>query len=138
MITDYFPKRKLGMVMSVFAMGIFLGSGLALAIGAVLVSRLPTEGTVQIPLLGDIYPWQQLFLIIGLPGLVVSILMFTIKEPSCKDVLQREGINTKLSLKESLSIVFERPKTYLSICLGTAFTAFVSYGSTAIFSIGHS
>ena len=131
MITDYFPKRKLGMAMSVFTMGIFLGSGLALAIGAVLVSRLPTEGTVQIPLLGDIYPWQQLFLMIGLPGLVVSILMFTIKEPSRKDVLQREGINTKLSLKESLSIVFEHPKTYLSICLGTAFTAFVSYGSTA-------
>jgi len=32
MITDYFPKRKLGIALSIFTMGIFLGSGLALAI----------------------------------------------------------------------------------------------------------
>ncbi|CAN5711853.1 MFS transporter [soil metagenome] len=130
-ITDYFPKRKLGIAMSVFTMGIFLGSGLALAIGAGLVSALPAEGMLHVPILGDIYPWQKLFLMIGLPGLLISLLMFTIKEPKRKDVLQQEGVQTKLSLSESLKIVFKHPKTYLSICLGTAFTAFVSYGCTA-------
>jgi MFS family permease len=130
-ITDYFPKRKLAIAMSVFTMGIFLGSGLALAIGAVLVAKLPTTGMLRVPLFGEIYHWQQLFLIIGLPGLIISLLMFTIREPARKDALIREGISTKLSLKESLSIIFEHPKTYLSICLGTAFTAFVSYGTTA-------
>ena len=75
MITDYFPKRKLATALSVFTMGIFLGSGLALAIGAGLVARHPTEGTVTIPLLGSIYHWQKLFLIIGLPGLFISLLM---------------------------------------------------------------
>ena len=131
MITDYFPKRKLAMAMSVFTMGIFLGSGLALAIGAALVSKLPTTGMLHVPLLGDIYHWQQLFLIIGLPGLIISLLMFTIKEPARKDVLEIAGVKTKLSLQESLRIVFEHRKTYLSICMGTAFTAFVSYGTTA-------
>jgi MFS family permease len=131
MITDYFPKRKLGVAMSIFTMGIFLGSGLALAIGAGLVAQLPKEGTIQIPLLGNIYHWQKLFLMIGLPGLFISLLMFTIKEPARKDVLQKEGVQTKLSLSESLKIVFKHPKTYLCVCLGTAFTAFVSYGCTA-------
>jgi MFS family permease len=130
-ITDYFPKRKLGIALSVFTMGIFLGSGLALAIGAGLVSKLPTEGMLQVPLLGSIYHWQKLFLIIGLPGLFISILMFTVKEPARKDLLQKEGAVTKLSMIESLKIVFKYPKTYLSICLGTSFTAFVSYGCTA-------
>jgi MFS family permease len=130
-ITDYFPKRKLGIALSVFTMGIFLGSGLALAIGAGLVSKLPTEGMLQVPLLGSIYHWQKLFLIIGLPGLFISILMFTVKEPARKDLLQNEGAVTKLSMIESLKIVFKYPKTYLSICLGTSFTAFVSYGCTA-------
>ena len=73
-ITDYFPKRKLGMAMSVFTMGIFLGSGLALAIGAGLVAKLPTEGVLHVPILGDIYHWQKLFLIIGLPGLIYFII----------------------------------------------------------------
>ena len=74
MITDYFPKRKLGIAMSVFTMGIFLGSGLALAIGAGLVANLPKEGMLHVPILGNIYPWQKLFLLIGLPGLLVSLL----------------------------------------------------------------
>lgn len=130
-ITDYFPKRKLGMAMSVFTMGIFLGSGFALAIGAGLVAGLPKEGTLPIPLLGNIYHWQKLFLLIGLPGLFISLLMLTVKEPSRKDVLQVEGTQQKPSLKEALRLVFKHPKTYLSVCLGTAFTAFVSYGSTA-------
>jgi MFS family permease len=130
-ITDYFPKQKLGIAMSVFTMGIFLGSGLALAIGAGLVSGLPAEGMLHVPILGDIYPWQKLFLMIGLPGLLISLLMFTVKEPARKDVLQQDGVQAKLSLSESLKIVFKHPKTYLSICLGTSFTAFVSYGCTA-------
>ncbi|MEP7143108.1 MAG: MFS transporter [Ferruginibacter sp.] len=131
MITDYFPKRKLGIAMSVFTMGIFLGSGLALAIGAGLVANLPKDGMLHVPILGNIYHWQKLFLMIGLPGLLISLLMFTVKEPVRKDVLQKDGVQSKLSLSESLKIIFKNLTTYLSICLGTAFTAFVSYGSTA-------
>lgn len=130
-ITDYFPKQKLAIAMSIFTMGIFLGSGLALAIGAALVAGLPAEGMLRVPLLGDIFHWQKLFLIIGLPGLLISLMMLTVKEPARKDLLHKEGIQTRLTLKESLNIVFEHLKTYLSICFGTAFTAFVSYGSTA-------
>ena len=130
-ITDYFPKRKLGIAMSVFTMGIFLGSGLALAIGAGLVAKLPTEGVLHVPVFGNIYHWQKLFLMIGLPGLFISLLMFTVKEPARKGLLQKNGIQSTLSLAESLRIVFKNPKTYISICIGTAFTAFVSYGCTA-------
>jgi MFS family permease len=130
-ITDYFPKRKLGIAMSVFTMGIFLGSGSALAIGAGLVAKLPAAGMLHVPILGNIYHWQKLFLMIGLPGLFISLLMLTIKEPARKDLLHTHGTQTKLSLKASLQIVFKNPKTYLSICLGTSFTAFVSYGCTA-------
>ena len=130
-ITDYFPKKKLAIAMSVFTMGIFLGSGLALAIGAWLVAKLPKTGMAHVPLLGDIYPWQLLFLYIGLPGLIISLLMLTVKEPLRKDTLLKNGVQSKLSLKESLAIIFKYPKAYLGICIGTAFTAFVMYGSTA-------
>jgi MFS family permease len=131
MITDYFPKKKLATALSIFTMGIFLGSGFALAIGAKLVSKLPEQGTITVPLLGTIYHWQKLFLLIGLPGLIISLLLLTIKEPARKDVLISDNQQVKLSIRQSLQIVFKYPKTYLSICLGTAFTAFVSYGCTA-------
>lgn len=130
MITDYFPKKKLATALSIFTMGIFLGSGLALAIGASLVARLPEQGTVVVPVLGEIYHWQKLFLLIGLPGLLISVLLFTIKEPTRKDVLTTGTQETKLTLQQSLLIIFKYPRSYIGICLGTAFTAFVSYGCT--------
>ena len=129
-ITDYFPKRKLGIALSIFTMGIFLGSGLALAIGAGLVAKLPVEGMLHVPILGNIYHWQKLFIMVGLPGLIISLLMLTVKEPTRKDKLQQAGEDVKLSLTQSLQIVFRHPKTYLSLCFATAFTAFISYGST--------
>ncbi|HEX6224677.1 MAG TPA: MFS transporter [Chryseolinea sp.] len=131
MIADYFPKRKLAIALSVFTMGIFLGSGLALAIGAGLVAGLPTEGTVTVPLLGEIYHWQKLFLIIGLPGLLISLMMLTVREPERKDKLKRHGADVELKLHEALAIIFRRAKTYFGICLGTAFTALVNYGCSA-------
>ena len=131
MITDYFPKRKLATALSVFTMGIFLGSGLALAIGAGLVAGLPTEGTIAVPLLGNIYHWQKLFLMIGLPGLAISLLMVTVREPERKDKLKRHGADVELKLHEALTIIFRRAKTYFGLCLGTAFTALVNYGCQA-------
>ena len=131
MITDYFPKRKLALAMSVFTLGIFLGSGLALAIGAGLVANLPKERTVHIPLFGEIYHWQTLFLIIGLPGLLISLLMLTVKEPLRKDLHPREGRQSNFNLRETLFIIFKYPKAYLGISLGTAFTAFINYGMSA-------
>ncbi len=131
-ISDYFPKRKLGMALSVFSMGIFLGSGIALAIGSGIISSLPTEGKIIVPLFGEIYHWQKLFLLIGLPGIAISLLMLTIKEPVRKGILHIEGVpQQKLSLREALKIVFTYRKTFLSICIGTAFTAIVTYACTA-------
>ena len=130
-ITDYFPKKKLGLALSVFSMGIFLGSGLAMAIGAGLVSRLPASGMIAVPLLGSIYPWQKLFLMIGIPGIAISLLILTIKEPARRDLFDSGTGNNKLDLKNSLKLVFAHPGTFLSICIGTAFTAFVTYGCTA-------
>ena len=131
-ISDYFPKRKLGMALSVFSMGIFLGSGIALAIGSGIISSLPTEGKIIVPLFGEIYHWQKLFLLIGLPGIAISLLMLTINEPVRKGILHIEGVpQQKLSLREALKIVFTYRKTFLSICIGTAFTAIVTYACTA-------
>jgi len=130
-ISDYFPKGQRAVALSVFTMGIFLGSGLALAIGAGLVANLPVQGSVSVPLLGNIFHWQKLFLMIGLPGLIIAALMFTVREPDRKDKLIRGGTDADLKLGDALKIIFQRANTYIGISLGTAFTAFINYGLTA-------
>jgi MFS family permease len=62
---------------------------------------------------------------------VIALLLFTIKEPIRTNTLQRDGETAKLSLSESLSIVFRFPKAYLLICFATAAGALINYGSNA-------
>ena len=129
-ITDYFPRNKLARALSTYSMGIYLGSGLAILIGAGLISALPTSGMVNIPIMGDIYPWQMLFIYVGLPGVLVALLMLTIKEPARTNVLKTQDGGTEVTLKEALAEIWTRRRAYLNVTLGASFGAFISYGSS--------
>lgn len=131
MIADLFSRRRLATAMSIFTLGIFLGSGIAMLIGSRIVANLPASGMVQVPVFGEIYPWQLIFLYIGLPGLVIALLLLTIREPVRRGVLQKAGESANWSLGEALQVIFRHRKVYLLICFTTAFQAMVNYGSTA-------
>ena len=128
-IADYFPKSKLARAMSTYSMGIFIGSGLAILIGAGLISTLPTSGTINVPIFGDIFPWQMLFIYIGLPGILIALLLLTVKEPIRRD--GQDIVTTKPTLQESFAIIRAKSKAFFLLNTATAFTAFVSYGSSA-------
>jgi MFS family permease len=81
LLADYFPRERLGGVMSVVSLGTFVGSGAAYAIGGAIVGNAGVETTRQVPFLGPIHPWQLVFLVVGLPGLLVALLILTVREP---------------------------------------------------------
>lgn len=130
LISDYFPPSKLSRALSTYSMGVFLGMGLAILVGAGLISALPTEGMVHIPIFGSIYPWQLMFFYIGLPGLLIALLVMSIKEPDRKETLEQQKI-AKPSLSEALQIIWQNRSAYSAIVLGTSFTAFANYGTSA-------
>jgi MFS family permease len=78
-IGDYFPKQKIGKAMSVYTAGVFLGSGLAFILGGYLMVTLPA--TMTFPIVGVLKNWQMTFIVVGIPGLLFSLLALTIKEP---------------------------------------------------------
>ncbi len=96
MIADSFPKEKLGRALGVYQAGAFLGVGFALMFGGLAIRFAATADDVSLPLLGAVAPWQLAFIVIGLPGIIVAALMFTVKEPI------RQG--TKSSTAEDISI----------------------------------
>jgi len=131
LIADLFPRKQLATAMSVFTMGIFMGSGLALVVGAGLVARLPTAGLVAVPVFGAVHPWQLTFFYVGLPGLVLAGLLLLVREPARQQVLRTNSVANRLTLSESLALVFRYRRAYLLLCLGVACTALMSYGLTA-------
>jgi MFS family permease len=81
LISDLFPKEKLGRAVAVYSLGSFLGSGTAFLVGGSIIALV--SGHSATTLLGmDYKPWQLVFLIVGAPGVFLALLIWaTIKEP---------------------------------------------------------
>lgn len=81
MIADTFPKRRLATAMSVYATGNMIGLGVALIVGGWIVNALLHVDTIHLPLFGDVKPWQFAFILAGLPGLLLALLILPFREP---------------------------------------------------------
>ena len=85
MLADIFPRKKLTIAISICTMGGAFGFGFAFLGGAWVLGwaneLVGDVGRIQVVLLGDLTPWRIVFLAVGLPGLALSLLMFTVKEP---------------------------------------------------------
>jgi MFS family permease len=80
LIADLFPENKRGRALGVFASGVNVGAGLALLIGGTVVSMATKLGTIETSF-GAFRSWQLVFVLVGLPGLLVALLALTIHEP---------------------------------------------------------
>lgn len=85
MIADLFPASRLALAIGVFATGTAIGSAIALIGGGELIGELQKIGQITLPILGVMKPWQIVFVVSGLPGVLIALLMFTIPEPIRKD-----------------------------------------------------
>ena len=80
-IPDYFPPRRRGLAMSIYACGASIGGGLAILAGG-LVVQWALARQPGLPLIGAVEPWQFVFAV-GLPGLLVALLIWlTVREPA--------------------------------------------------------
>ena len=81
LISDYFPRERRSQAIGVFMMGISAGMGLAYLIGGKTVAYLEGLSRVNLPVVGELEPWQSAFVIVGLAGLIVAVLVLTVAGP---------------------------------------------------------
>ena len=96
MLADYFPVHRLARAFSVYSMGVYLGAGLAMIIGGLVVQLVTRAGNIVVPVIGEIRPWQMTFVIVGLLGIPVVLLMLTVREPLRRGQA-KDGDNRKAS-----------------------------------------
>jgi MFS family permease len=78
---DCFPREKLPRAVSTLQIGSVAGSGLSLLAGGAVIWMVAHWGSPDLPVVGELRPWQVVLIGVGLPGLLVSLLVLTIKEP---------------------------------------------------------
>jgi MFS family permease len=114
LLSDYFPRERRARALSIYTLGVYVGAGSGYFIGALIVGVIAEGGQWVVPVLGPIHPWQSVFLAVGLPGLVVAALMFTIREPRRRD---REN---QLPVAALVQWVASNKRTYLTHSFGFA------------------
>lgn len=128
LITDYFPRERLATALSVYSMGIYVGSGMAYLLGGLVVAYASTQAMWTIPLLGAVHPWQIIFLLVGLPGIAVAPLLFTVNEPAVHRGASRRST---VPMRQVFSYIFENRRTFLLHNIGFGLLALSSYASAA-------
>ncbi len=128
LVSDSFPKDKLGRALSLYGLGIPIGSGLALVIGGQVIKAITKLGAIDLPVIGMTRPWQMVFLSIGLPGLLLAALvLIVVKEP--KRHIAPGEVDRKPSLGEALRFFLANTRAYAGLYLGMGLIAMYGYGS---------
>ncbi|WP_040592232.1 spinster family MFS transporter [Schlesneria paludicola] len=130
LIADYFPPHRRATAMSVYSMGIYLGSGVAFILGGLVVKFASTQETFAVPVIGVVRSWQLVFFIVGLPGLLVALLLLSVKEPTRKGLVgKQKSHGATISLTETWQYVRANMATFVCLNLGIAMVTMNSYAS---------
>lgn len=81
MLSDYFPPERRATVLSIYSSGVYIGAGLGIFLGGWIVDfwggAYPDPADAPFGLKG----WHVAFFAVGLPGLLMSAWVRTLKEP---------------------------------------------------------
>jgi len=115
LIADYFPPHRRSFALSIYSLGNYLGLSIAY-IGGGWVS--------------DHYGWRAAFIIVGIPGLLLALLVrLTVREPK-RGATERVAVapdEQAPPLSEVLGFLV-RQRSYMWINVGGAFAASLGYG----------
>jgi MFS family permease len=132
MILDSFRPRHVGYAMSCYKLGVNVGAGLALVVGGVLYDYFAGLDSIVVPLLGELKPWQATIISVGLPGLILSLMLLTLREPSRKGLAEGPGKDSlHLPLRTVAAFLWSRRRVYLTLFFGSSMMAMAGYGSAA-------
>ncbi|MBK5516353.1 MFS transporter [Pseudomonas sp. TH10] len=125
MLSDMFPREKLGRAVAIYSIGSFIGGGVAFLIGGYVIDLLKNLDSVVVPLLGEMRPWQVTFFLVGLPGVLVALLIaLTVRDPARKGLkLDAAGKVHAPSMKQAFTFLGVHRKTFACHYLGFSFYA---------------
>jgi len=135
LISDSFRPQHFGYAMATYKLGVKVGGGLALVIGGVLYDYYDGLDTLVFPIIGELLPWQATIISVGLPGVLLSMLLLTIPEPTRKGVPKSVTGSGQTAEPFPMNVVlrylWQRKRMYVNLFLGSSMLAMAGYGNAA-------
>ncbi|MDP2130662.1 MAG: MFS transporter [Erythrobacter sp.] len=118
LISDIVPPEKRSSALAFYSLGIPIGTLMGMVIGGILA---------------DFVGWREAFLIVGLPGVALALVVwFVLKDPRRSDaqmILRNQNQPAALPLMDALRVVMSSRAFVLLLFAGSA-ASFLSYGKT--------
>ena len=129
LFTDYFPPGKVTRAIAVFTGGSFLGAGLAYIIGGFVVDFVTRLDVVDVPVFGQIRAWQMAFIVVGLPGILLALLVLSLREPVRRGLLgaQPGAVPKGIPIKEIIAFLRKNRRTYGHHMIGVSMFVMLAY-----------
>ncbi len=129
-LSDSFDRVRLPRALSVYALGLFIGAGIALIIGGEVIGVVEKMPAMVIPVIGELRSWHLVFLIVGLPGLVVALWVSTLREPKRTGVVKFASGNNGVPFSQVLTFVRDMPLMAISLFIGAALFSAMAYADS--------
>jgi MFS family permease len=140
LIADYFKPSRRATAVSVYALGVPLGSMLASLFGGQLAGLDGAEFGAFVNSIGlgflfgnldwsQVEGWRVAFVVVGLPGLLLALVVWlSVKEPprGYTDPAALQGLE-KASFREAIGVLLKKP-AYVHVVIGAMLASFVGYG----------
>ena len=129
LLADYFPPKRRLLPFSIFLTGPYLGAGIAMILGAFVMDALLAHDDLRLPFLGSVAAWQVTFMVVAVPGLLLSVIVFFLREPARKGLATATPVAAPLH--EIVSWVRQNGRIYTALMLGIPCVTLVLYGLQA-------
>lgn len=131
LMADTFSERRLPRALSIFLIGPYIGGGLALIFGGLLIRTTPSLAN-GIPALAALEPWQIVFVVVGAPGIVLALLTFLLREPRRSRGTARAVAGAELmTVRMALAFLWTARGFFLRFSLAMAGTTISLYSLPA-------
>ncbi len=130
-ITDSYRPQHFGYAMAFYKSAVKVGGATALILGGYLIDFYTKIGVIEVPIIGAVQPWQATLITVGLPGLLLTLMLTTINEPTRKNVVLTSTGSAYLPVRTVARFLWQRKRTYLSLFMGSSMLAMAGYGSAA-------
>jgi MFS family permease len=125
LLSDYFPPRRLPRAISFMTLGFVLGTGLSLIVGAWVIGFVTVHPDMSLPIVGHLHGWQTVLMLVGLPGLVVAVVMSSVREPPRMGGAQ----GRPLPIAEIFHFILRHKLVYMPIFIGMGLRTAQMFGT---------
>lgn len=129
-LSDSFDRFRLPRAMSVYGLGLFIGAGMALIIGGEVIGAVEKMPPIALPFVGEMGAWHLVFLIIGLPGLLVALWVSTLREPKRTGVTKSASAIAGIPFSQVATFVMSQPLMSISLFVGSALFSALAYADS--------